>query len=91
MTFILIRCDASLLIGSGHVMRCRTLARELQSCGAEVVFLCRRQPGNLIGLLEQEFRVFALPEQPCAYVDWRAVISTALAWLHTGAGCRPVP
>ena len=56
MTDILIRCDASLLIGSGHVIRCRTLARELQRRGAQVCFLCRRQPGDLIGLLEQEFQ-----------------------------------
>jgi len=59
---ILIRCDASLSIGSGHVMRCRTLARELQRRGAQVSFLCRRQRGDLIGLLEQEFPVLALPE-----------------------------
>jgi len=64
MTRILIRCDASLSIGSGHVMRCRTLARELQSRGAEVLFLCRRQAGDLIALLEQEFAVFPLPELP---------------------------
>ena len=50
------------MIGSGHVMRCRTLARELQQRGAEVVFLCRRQPGDLISL-EPEFAVLALPEQ----------------------------
>ncbi|NOL47979.1 MAG: hypothetical protein HF560_10450 [Synechococcus sp. MIT S9220] len=30
MTRILIRCDASLLIWSDHVMRCRTLPLELQ-------------------------------------------------------------
>jgi UDP-2,4-diacetamido-2,4,6-trideoxy-beta-L-altropyranose hydrolase len=64
MTPILIRCDASLLIGSGHVMRCRTLARELQRRGAQVFFLCRRHRGDLIGLLEQEFPVLALPELP---------------------------
>ena len=64
MTRIIIRCDASLSIGSGHVMRCRTLARELQRRGAEVLFLCRRQAGDLIILLEQEFRVLALPELP---------------------------
>jgi UDP-2,4-diacetamido-2,4,6-trideoxy-beta-L-altropyranose hydrolase len=39
-------------IGSGHVMRCRTLARELKRHGANIIFLCRRQPGDLIGLLE---------------------------------------
>lgn len=62
MTRILIRCDASSLIGSGHVIRCRTLARELQRRGAEVLFLCRQQPGDLIALLEQEFHVLPLPE-----------------------------
>lgn len=61
---VLIRCDASLSIGSGHVMRCRTLARELRRRGAEVTFLSRRQPGDLVGLLEQEFQVLALPEMP---------------------------
>ena len=66
MTHILFRCDASLLIGSGHVMRCRTLARELQRRGALVTFLCRRQPGDLISLLKQEFVVLVLPEQTLA-------------------------
>jgi UDP-2,4-diacetamido-2,4,6-trideoxy-beta-L-altropyranose hydrolase len=62
MTLILIRADASLSIGSGHVMRCRTLARELERRGAAITFLCRRQRGDLISLLEQEFPVLALPE-----------------------------
>lgn len=66
MTRLLFRCDASRSIGSGHVMRCRTLARELQRRGAGITFLCRRQPGDLIGLLGQEFPVLALPEQPLA-------------------------
>jgi UDP-2,4-diacetamido-2,4,6-trideoxy-beta-L-altropyranose hydrolase len=66
MTRILIRCDASLSIGSGHVMRCRTLARELRRRDAAITFLCRRQSGDLIELLEQEFHVLALPEQPLA-------------------------
>lgn len=69
MTRILIRCDASLLIGSGHVMRCRTLARELVRRGIEVCFLCRRQPGDLINLLETEFAVVALPKQTLAVCD----------------------
>ncbi len=37
--------------------------------GAEVVFICRRQPGDLIALLEKEFRVLALPEQELALCD----------------------
>ncbi|MDB4623041.1 UDP-2,4-diacetamido-2,4,6-trideoxy-beta-L-altropyranose hydrolase [bacterium] len=81
MTRILIRCDASLLIGSGHVMRCRTLARELQRRGAEVCFLCRLQPGDLINLLEPEFAVLALPEQmlaACSGLDGRDFYSS---WL----------
>ena len=66
MKSILIRCDASHSIGSGHVMRCRNLARELQRRGAAVLFLCRRQSGDLIGLLEQEFEVLPLPQLPLA-------------------------
>lgn len=85
MTLILFRCDASLAIGSGHVMRCRTLARELQRRGAAVTFLCRRQPGDLISLLEQEFPVLALPEQqlaPCEGLEGRALYGAWLGCSH---------
>ena len=89
MTSILFRCDASLSIGSGHVMRCRTLARELERRGAPVTFLCRRQPGDLISLLEQEFAVLALPEQPLAVCEGLEGRDLYGAWLgcsqHTDA------
>lgn len=89
MTRVLFRCDASLSIGSGHVMRCRTLARELQRRGAEIAFLCRRQPGDLISLLEQEFPVLALPEQPLAASEGLEGRDLYGAWLgcsqHTDA------
>jgi UDP-2,4-diacetamido-2,4,6-trideoxy-beta-L-altropyranose hydrolase len=77
MTSILFRCDASLRIGSGHVMRCRTLARALQARGAEVVFACRRQPGDRIAQLIEEFRVLPLPErsQPGAGLAERTSLS----------------
>ena len=92
MTPILFRCDASLSIGSGHVMRCRTLARELQRHGAEIVFLCRRQPGDLIGLLEQEFLMLALPEQALADCEGLEGRELCGAWLgcsqaHDAAQC----
>jgi UDP-2,4-diacetamido-2,4,6-trideoxy-beta-L-altropyranose hydrolase len=81
MTPILVRCDASLSIGSGHVMRCRTLARALQRRGAAVTFLCRRQPGDLVSLLEEEFSVLALPEQPLAPCDGLEGRELYGAWL----------
>jgi UDP-2,4-diacetamido-2,4,6-trideoxy-beta-L-altropyranose hydrolase len=56
----LIRCDASTIIGSGHVIRCRTLGRALKHLGWQVVFICRRQEGDLISLLEKEFQVVCL-------------------------------
>mgnify|MGYP003338289938 CR=1 FL=1 len=67
MGLIVIRCDASLRIGSGHVMRCRNLARALKARGAVVLFICRSQPGDLITMLRQEFRVLALQELPEAH------------------------
>jgi UDP-2,4-diacetamido-2,4,6-trideoxy-beta-L-altropyranose hydrolase len=86
VTRIIIRCDASLSIGSGHVIRCRTLARQLRSRGAEVVFLCRRQAGDLIVLLEQEFRVLALPEKPLALCEGLEGRELYGAWL----GCSQI-
>lgn len=62
MTSVLIRTDASRVIGNMHVERCRTLARELKRRGANVTFLCRRQSGDLIDRLESEFAVLSLPE-----------------------------
>ena len=81
MKSILIRCDASLSIGSGHVLRCRALARELHRRGAVVTFLCRRQAGDLIALLEQEFAVLSLPELPLLDCEGLAGRDLYQAWL----------
>lgn len=45
---IFIRVDASLEIGTGHVMRCLTLAAVFKDNGADVEFICRKHEGNLI-------------------------------------------
>src|SRR5664280_3107671 len=50
----LFRADASVAIGSGHVMRCATLAGYLAAAGHPVHFLCRDEPGNLNAWLEQQ-------------------------------------
>lgn len=47
-TQISFRTDASLQIGTGHVMRCLALARELAAMGAQCRFICREHPGHLL-------------------------------------------
>ena len=60
---IAFRTDASTEIGTGHVMRCLTLANALREQGAECHFICREHQGNLISfLIEQGHRVHALPD-----------------------------
>lgn len=56
-----IRVDSSYQIGSGHLMRCLTLAEELRTKGANIVFICRELNGNLIDLVESKnFLVYKL-------------------------------
>lgn len=56
------RADASLQIGTGHVMRCLTLARTLSAKGVRCEFLCRKHPGNLIEFIRgQGFITHSLP------------------------------
>ena len=61
MTTIVFRVDSSEDIGSGHLIRCRNLARSLQARGAYIIFICRPFSGNLIHLLDKEFSVLKLP------------------------------
>ena len=57
------RCDASYLIGNGHLIRCRSLARYLKKRSIESIFFCREYDGNLIKLIENEFQTIPL-EKP---------------------------
>lgn len=50
---IVFRVDASIQMGTGHVMRCLTLADALKNQGAECYFICREHPGHLMGLIVQ--------------------------------------
>lgn len=45
---IIIRADASVKIGSGHIMRCLTIAHNFQKRGHEVLFFMSPLEGNLI-------------------------------------------
>lgn len=58
----IIRTDASINIGTGHLMRCLTLADELKQRGADISFICREEPGNLIDFIESKgYKVYHLP------------------------------
>lgn len=60
---ITFRVDASLEIGSGHLVRCLTLAGALRSRRAVCRFICRELPGNLIAMVrDQGFEVLTLSE-----------------------------
>ena len=59
---IVFRTDASINIGTGHVMRCLTLADELRQKGTDVNFICCEEPGNLISYIENRgYKVHQLP------------------------------
>jgi UDP-2,4-diacetamido-2,4,6-trideoxy-beta-L-altropyranose hydrolase len=47
------RADSSVHIGSGHVMRCLTLADQLVVGGASISFLCRELPGAMSDVIRQ--------------------------------------
>lgn len=48
-----IRADASITIGAGHVMRCLTLAHSLGRAGFEITFFCRQTPGNALEMIRR--------------------------------------
>ncbi len=65
---VIFRTDASLPIGSGHLMRCLTLARALKVQGHDILFACREHPGHLLDWLQSEgiatLRLPLLHQQP---------------------------
>lgn len=88
---VLFRVDAGIQIGSGHVMRCLTLANALKSQGARCEFICREHPGNLIEYLRSKgYVVHSLPI--CHDVDTDLAHS---AWLGStqiqdANACAPI-
>lgn len=68
---VVIRTDASLEIGTGHVMRCITFAKQLKREGANITFVCRNFNGNSISFLQnQGFKVFPL-NSPILQNHWK--------------------
>ena len=48
-----IRADSSESIGTGHIVRCVTLAKELRKLGLKVHFISKPYKGNILGVVKQ--------------------------------------
>ena len=63
---IVFRTDASIRIGTGHVMRCLTLAQELRRNyhPVEIIFICRTHEGHLADLIKRKAFIVYLLQPP---------------------------
>lgn len=81
---VVFRTDASVQIGTGHVMRCLTLADALRERGARCTFICRAHTGNLINLIRQRgYPVLELPAQESQTVSISPDSLKHAQWLGT--------
>lgn len=82
------RVDASLQMGTGHVMRCLTLADALAANGGQSIFICRAHGGHLANLIQKRgYQAYVLssdhvtaldpsiaePEDSLAHAGWLGV------------------
>lgn len=90
---ITFRTDASIEIGTGHVMRCLTLARALRGAGADCKFITRAHLGNMANRIASEgFELSVLPAPtgpvalgPPSHAHW-----AGLDWTQDAAETRAV-
>lgn len=81
-TQISFRVDASMQIGTGHLMRCLTLARELAAQGAHCRFIGREHPGHLLDHLRAcGFEAFGLPLANEVFYRQGTAVPAHAAWL----------
>lgn len=89
---IAIRADASIWIGSGHIMRCLVLADELRRRCHDVFFVCLPQKADLISYIQNRgYSVIVpshclktiIPKSDDDYLSWlqRSVIDDATDFL----------
>lgn len=78
---VVFRTDASSDIGSGHVMRCFTLARILRTSGAEVSFVSRLHSGHLVERIRAEGFACITLDSPSFSNPSSERISDYAAWL----------
>lgn len=78
MSSLVIRVDSANHIGSGHVMRCLTLARIIKTYGVQVYFCCRAHEGDLTQVIADEFPVIMLAKPQSYDLDES---NDSAAWL----------
>ena len=79
------RADASVQIGTGHVMRCLTLAEEFRRQGHQCRFICRAHEGHLGEFIISRGFGLDLLENPATEMPVDATNVTAhAAWLGVG-------
>lgn len=89
---IVFRTDAGLHIGSGHVMRCLSLAAALRELGGRSHFVCRAHDGHLGALVEaQGHALHLLPRGAASATDWLGIDweSDSAQTLQAIDGLRP--
>ncbi len=71
---VFIRADVSTQIGTGHIMRCLTLAGDLKQLGMEVSFISRVLPGDLNDFVEDKgfivHRLYGEVDSVMGYWEW---------------------
>jgi UDP-2,4-diacetamido-2,4,6-trideoxy-beta-L-altropyranose hydrolase len=81
---VIIRVDSSISIGSGHVLRCLTLAENIRAEGGECYFICRNLSGHLIELIEDKgYTVHLLPAPSSKIVVLEHEVSSYYKWLSS--------
>ena len=75
---VIFRVDSSQIVGSGHLMRCLTLAKLIQSGGnVDIYFICREIEGNIANIVkEYEFNLIMLQA-----AEHNSDLSGYAAWL----------
>lgn len=80
----LVRADASVTLGAGHIARCLTLARQARTHGVQVKFVCRDLTGALMpGIRQDGFTAHTLgaQEDDAAATSAVAADGEAVQWL----------
>lgn len=80
---VFFRVDSSEKMGSGHLMRCLTLADRLRENGCAVSFISRELTGNMCSYIEKKgYTVYRLPSPESSSVNVSGELAHA-GWLGT--------